>query len=304
MKVAWTLLLAQLLLAGVGMARAQSAQPNENLPAPLSLTIRAVKDVVQAGSPVEVEVTAKNISDRPVEYLIPGHTYYAAFDIRDNAGDPPLTRRGRALLLGEGLSEDDFIKGSTPEAPELIEPGDSVTVKEQVPSDIFDLTKPGRYTIQLQPWGPDSIKSNTVTVTVVQGATPDVAPGYNLKGDELNFSDSTTTRSTSYDSTDRVWTFKATLPGLGNQNLLTVTQYGSVGMLRARWETGLTETRAYNNRNWLQSLTVANSRQFGVLAWTHVLWQRKRLDRQRQRERQLDLRVRRRQSAANGGADG
>ena len=111
MKAAWTLLLAQLVFAGAGTARAQSAQPNENLPAPLSLTIRPIKDVVQAGSPVDLEVTAKNVSGRPAIYLIPGNTYYAAFDIRDNAGDPPLTRQGRALLLGEGLSEEDLRPG-------------------------------------------------------------------------------------------------------------------------------------------------------------------------------------------------
>jgi hypothetical protein len=174
MKRALTLVLAQLVLAGVGAARAQSAQPSENLPPPLSLTIRAVKDVVQAGSPVEVEVTATNVSDHRAIYLISGHT---AFDVRDSAGDEPLTKRGRALLLGEGLSFDDFPKGSIPEAPELIEPGKSITVKERVPTDIFDLTKPDSYTIQLRlPWGQDRMKSNTVTVKVVQGATPYLAP--------------------------------------------------------------------------------------------------------------------------------
>lgn len=176
MKMTMTLLFTQIVLAGAGIAHAQSAQSVKSLPAPLSLTIRPMHEVVQAGSPVEVEVTAKNVSDRPAIYLISGHTYYAAFDVRDSAGDQPLTRRGRALLLGEGLSYDDFPKGSTPEAPELIDPGGSVTVKEQVPADIFDLTKPGNYIIQLQPWGHDSIRSNTVTVTVVQGTTPYLAP--------------------------------------------------------------------------------------------------------------------------------
>jgi len=164
--------LTQLLLGGVGAARGQSAQPSENLP-PLSLTIHALNDVVQAGSPVEVEVTAENVSNRRAIYVIPGATYYMAFDVHDNSANPPLTRRGRALLLGEGLSFDDFPKGSMPGTPELIEPGKRVTVKERVPADIFDLTKPGSYTIQLRlPWGHDYMKSNMVTVTVVQGATP------------------------------------------------------------------------------------------------------------------------------------
>ena len=57
-----------------------------------------------------------------------------------------------------------------------MEPGKSISIKEKVPADIFDLGRPGRYSIQLHlPWGNDYIKSNTVTISVVQGTTPYVA---------------------------------------------------------------------------------------------------------------------------------
>jgi len=174
MKFALSLFFAQMILAGVGTTKAQSTQPNGNQP-PISITIRALNDVVQAGAPVVMEIMAKNVSDRAAIFEIPDTTYYMAFDVRDSAGNPPLTRRGRALVLGEGRSFDDLPEGGGP-GTKLIEPGKSITVEERVFPDIFDLTKPGSYTIQLQPWGHDSIKSNTVTVTVVQGAIPYVAP--------------------------------------------------------------------------------------------------------------------------------
>ncbi|MDR3674358.1 MAG: hypothetical protein P4N24_02635 [Acidobacteriota bacterium] len=166
MRIALSLFVAGSILAGVCTARAQLGPPAQTVPAPFLLTIRAVDEDVQAGSPLAVEVTVKNNSQRLEAYLTWGPIYYRKFDVRDSAGNRPLTARGRALLLGEGLSPSDFPRGSQSGQP--IEPGKSITIKERVPSDIFDLTKPGAYTIQLlQPWGNEVMKSNTITVTVV-----------------------------------------------------------------------------------------------------------------------------------------
>jgi len=134
-----------------------------------------VKDVVEAGSPVDIEVTATNHSDREVIYETWGSMYYLKFDVRDSAGNPALTRRGRALLLGEGLGPGDVPSGS--QSGKLLELGKSMEFRERVPADIFDLTKPGKYTVQtIQPWTSEGVRSNTVMVTVVEGATPYVAP--------------------------------------------------------------------------------------------------------------------------------
>ena len=53
-----------------------------------------------------------------------------------------------------------------------------MTVRQRIPAKIFDLTKPGTYSIQLrEPWRHQSIiLSNTITLKVVEGATPYVAP--------------------------------------------------------------------------------------------------------------------------------
>jgi hypothetical protein len=94
--------LAGFLLVGAHAASAQSAPLSG--PGPLALTIRAVQDVVEVGSPVVLEVTAKNISDRMAGLATWGPIEYTEFDVHDSAGNQPLTRRGRALLFGEGQS--------------------------------------------------------------------------------------------------------------------------------------------------------------------------------------------------------
>src|ERR1035437_728832 len=171
MGKAFSLLLAQLALAGVVTGRSQSAPSAQNSPPPLSLRIRLVKDVVQVGSPVDVEATIENVSDHFAAYVLWGEDESTKFDVRDAEGNQPLTRRGRALLLGEGLSADDIPSGSV--VSKRIKPGETFTNNERVPGGIFDMTKPSTYTIQMRiPWGSDYMKSNVVTLTVVQGATP------------------------------------------------------------------------------------------------------------------------------------
>ena len=169
------MVLGGLVLVGICTANSQAPQGGGKQGPPLSLTIRPVKDVVEAGSPVDIEVTATNHSDREVIYETWGSMYYLKFDVRDSAGNPALTRRGRALLLGEGLGPGDVPSGS--QSGKLLELGKSMEFRERVPADIFDLTKPGKYTVQtIQPWTSEGVRSNTVMVTVVEGATPYVAP--------------------------------------------------------------------------------------------------------------------------------
>ena len=130
MKTGLSMLLAVFLLTGMCTAIPQSGQSPDTQPA-LSLTIRAVKETVQPGSRVELEVTVRNDSNRFQVYPTWGPMYYMKFDVRDSQGNQPLTRRGRALLLGEGLSPEDFPRGSQSGAP--VEPGKTITVHDSIP---------------------------------------------------------------------------------------------------------------------------------------------------------------------------
>ena len=90
---------------------------------------------------------------------------------------------------------------------------------------------------------------------------------YDKMGHELSLAESSVTRSSTYDSAARLHTFAANLPGLGNQALLTVTDYDPVGIHIATVGSGsgaLTETRTYNNRTWLGSLTVGSVYSLGL----------------------------------------
>ena len=85
---------------------------------------------------------------------------------------------------------------------------------------------------------------------------------YDYLGNETALSESSITRSTQYDTADRLLTFTASSASMGNQNLLTVPTsngYGPVGMVQANLGNGLTETRSYNVRTWLQSILVTGS---------------------------------------------
>ena len=174
MRIGLSVVLCGLVAVGICSAKLPTPQDSAKQEPQLSLTIRLVKNVVEAGSPVDMEVTATNNSDHAVIYYRT-FTYYLKFDVRDSAGNPALTRRGRAVLLGEGLGPGDTPPGSL--RGRMIEPGKSMEFRERVPADVFDLTKPGKYTVQtIQPWTSEGLRSNPVTVTVVEGATPYVAP--------------------------------------------------------------------------------------------------------------------------------
>ena len=98
------------------------------------------------------------------------------------------------------------------------------------------------------------------------GLTPySLTMSYNYLGNETSFSDPSQTRSTGYDSTDRLLSFAANLPGLGNQNMLTNPVYGPFGLTQATLGNGLTETRGYSpTRTWLTSLSVGSVYSLGL----------------------------------------
>lgn len=94
MRMALNLSMAGLFLVAFCSASARPAQSTQTQSAAFSLTIRTVDEVVQSGSPVVVEVTVKNNSDRLIAYPSWGPIYYMKFDVRDTEGNQPLTGRG------------------------------------------------------------------------------------------------------------------------------------------------------------------------------------------------------------------
>jgi hypothetical protein len=149
------------LAATVG---AQSGVESKKIGA-ISLSLRALQTDIAAGSPVDVVVRFANNSDREISdsgVYNRGVDAAYTYDIRKADGTRLNPMRepetaGRPVLLS-GVSR-------------TVKPGKSVEDKSEI-SAVYDLSEPGKYTIQVSYFFPKELggglaKSNIVTVTVV-----------------------------------------------------------------------------------------------------------------------------------------
>jgi hypothetical protein len=127
---------------------------------PFKIAITAETPTVVAGADVSIKVSLTNTSDRDVrEGVMYGRGDLASiyrFEVRDEHGRLAPKRTYPHPELGYPGS----VRFST------TSPGETITEEQQV-SALYDMRKPGKYTIQV--WRRDpkyDIKSNIVTVTV------------------------------------------------------------------------------------------------------------------------------------------
>jgi hypothetical protein len=171
----FTALLSIALVFGVFAAAAPPLRKS-----PFSLTIHTPKDVVKAGSEVRVGITLTNISDHDIYDSVPvgsspsGEFYYR-IEIRNDKGvRAPLTRFGY-IARGEVPPPeaqpghlDDLIFASSVLLV-TVEPG-KVSGAVIMANELYDLSRSGKYSIQVNRWDDESkttVTSNTITVTVV-----------------------------------------------------------------------------------------------------------------------------------------
>ncbi len=153
------LLGSAIMLAGLTLSSTAQGVATE----PFKIMIAPVKNRVQSGSRVELEVVLTNTSDRD---LIVSSIYQGLsndsyeIDVMDGSGTH-LKRLMRPDDNGKGLHSFDL------RPP--VKPNESVKDLVSVTA-FFDLTTPGEYTIQLSRQldekGPD-VKSNAVNVMIV-----------------------------------------------------------------------------------------------------------------------------------------
>jgi hypothetical protein len=181
-------LLAIPLVACTCMATAQLAtSPKDPSLSPKgSYTLTAVQDTVKAGSPVKVKVTTKNTWDR--DLFVSGDTtgILGSVVVRDGTGDlAPETRRG---FFDNQHWERKPLKAPGPEPKEttadlhggsmyytILKPGESWSAVQDV-TMLFVLTKPGKYTVQMErqiattevPRTYSHVRSNIITITVTE----------------------------------------------------------------------------------------------------------------------------------------
>jgi hypothetical protein len=151
------------------------------------MSIEPVQPVVSAGSPVELSITRTNTSDHDIviEEDMNGVAVWMAYRVEvryENGSMAPHTELGRRQYQGRGTGavhriEDDVTPDGAMMRFNII--GVPMKAGESVPgllnvSKLYDLSKPGKYTIQVSRSAEDgvhaTVESNTVTVTVTPAA--------------------------------------------------------------------------------------------------------------------------------------
>jgi len=163
-----------IVAAAAGTAVAQKASPS-TAPPTISLTISAVHDSVKAGSPVVIDVTLLNKSSHDIVFRreIRGRDLHV--DVRDVTGKLAADTKLGYIWNGHVANLD--VTRVSPQDLSLNTVIVTVKAGETLPWELdagrlYDLSQPGKYSIQVQRQDPENpaliVKSNTITVT----ATP------------------------------------------------------------------------------------------------------------------------------------
>ena len=151
---------ALISLAGILVSSAaQTSQPT------FSVTIAAAQGPFQAGSPIKIDITIKNVSDHEIrverEAIQSMGESTHEFDVRDSNGNPvPETRYYRRFK--DPLTWHNYRRS-------ILAPGG--TAKDEVTlNKLYDLSIPGEYTVQARRhndfYSGEWVKSNTIKITV------------------------------------------------------------------------------------------------------------------------------------------
>jgi hypothetical protein len=153
-----------LLLAVIPLASKTTAQVASEKP-PFTITISTPQATVKAGLDVKVEATMTNTSDQDVSYAV-GVGPIINVDVRDAEGKPVSeTPEGRKI---HGTDRRDGPGGVLTVIRIPLKPGKTLA-GESILSKEYDLSKPGKYTVQAHRFDGVSmtmVKSNTITLTV------------------------------------------------------------------------------------------------------------------------------------------
>jgi len=171
MRNSWLLLVA--LLAAAGAAPRQQEEPQAVSPA-FCVGISAAQDVVRSGSAVAVRSVVTNISDQKMWVVSLGED--VEYHVWDSRGFPvrranPRVERAKLQLQVDKHGQHVIVPYNTTLRGVwfAVQPGQTVEDDLAI-SELYDLTRPGKYTIRALRPDPQShavVKSNTITLTVI-----------------------------------------------------------------------------------------------------------------------------------------
>jgi hypothetical protein len=151
---------------------AQTTRPATGTTPPFSISISSPSTIVKGGASVFVDAVVKNTSAQ----IISVHTTVPpalAYDIEVwteksvRANETKMGRIRNNHTTPEDEREPEIIVASGGDGP--LEPGKTLTDHVNV-SDLYDLSGPGKYTIQFERFDPEtktSVASNKIVVTVI-----------------------------------------------------------------------------------------------------------------------------------------
>jgi len=128
-----------------------------------SITIGMEKPSLKAGSDVWIKITLTNTSDHDIDCssaYVNGVDRRYQYDVRDNTG----------LSMQKKTEHPELVPGSIQLC--TLKPGESTTEESRI-SWLHDLSRPGKYTVQVSRGVSDNekdgvVKSNTTAVTVAE----------------------------------------------------------------------------------------------------------------------------------------
>jgi hypothetical protein len=165
------LAVALIVAVTVGFPAGASSQQKTTSASDFSMTIQTVSRTIKAGAPVWVDVTESNNSDKIQLFPRPNATDRGGnvfiTDVWDSkslrCAESTFYRKFQGHLTPEEMHEEmtstdlGMYGGNVP----LVKPGGAVEYQMDI-GRLYDLSKPGTYTIQVQ----RPVQSNKITVTV------------------------------------------------------------------------------------------------------------------------------------------
>jgi len=157
MKKALSFWLFTIALCVTGNGGAQTASVAAGSPR-YTLTISAVHRTVEVGAEVAIQIAMTNTSDQPIPLHAEIEDYGYVVDVAAPGNVAATdTERGREWRRNNGMRQSTSGPGT------LLNPGETTKGKLAI-NDLCDLSRPGKYSIQVHR---GDVKSNTITVTVV-----------------------------------------------------------------------------------------------------------------------------------------
>jgi hypothetical protein len=142
-----------------------AASFTESSTPPFALTLDAEENPVKVGSEVKVDIMLTNSSNRAMHmsYGLTESDY--AFEVRDSQNRVPPETEFARKSKGRGYFSNDHLF--------YVQPGESLPKAPLVVSKFYDLSRPGKYNIQVsravpKELGDGTIKSNVVTITITE----------------------------------------------------------------------------------------------------------------------------------------